>query len=236
MDRIPHVGVTPGKQRMIWAFWGAAALAALGGLMPVLFAGTSGRLTGVVIPFWVAAVALGACAVIYEQGRVTATVVYFIAGLAIVFGLLAMFSLPLRLAVLGTCPAAPAPCTTGLPRPLTDAENTGMGVAATLGILAVFVGFFGLSVLYRRTTLPPTTPPERRIPPMPAHATVHPPAAGAAEPGATAVDREPEPTAATATPEALEEPAEPEELEELPPHREEVLPELPAPESSTPTN
>ncbi len=228
MDRIPLVSVAPGKQRMIWAFWGAAALAALGGLMPVVFAGTSGRLTGVLIPFWVAAAALGACAVIYEQGRVTATVVYFIAGLAIVFGLLAMFSLPLRLAVLGTCPAAPAPCTTGLPRPLTDAENTGMGVAATLGILAVFVGFFGLSVLYRRTTLPPTTPPERRIPPMPAHATVQQPVASAPDPGGTAVDVEPEATAATAAPE------ESEQLEELPPHEEEELPELPAPESSTP--
>ena len=233
MDRIPHVSMAPGKQRMIWAFWGAAALAALGGLMPIVFAGTSGRLTGVVIPFWVAAAALGACAVIYEQGRVTATVVYFIAGLAIVFGLLAMFSLPLRLAVLGTCPAAPAPCTTGLPRPLTDAENTGMGVAATLGILAVFVGFFGLSVLYRRTTLPPTTPPERRIPPMPAHATAQPQAARTAEPAGTAVDVEPEPAAAAA---ASEQPKEPDEPEELPPHEEEVLPELPGPESSTPTN
>ena len=233
MDRIPHVGVVPGKERMIWAFWGAAALAALGGLMPVVFAGTAGRLTGVVVPFWVAAAALGACAVIYEQGRVTATIVYFIAGLAIVFGLLAMFTLPLRLAVLGTCPAAPAPCTTGLPRPLTDAENTGMGAAATLGILAVFVGFFGLSVLYRRTTVPPAAPPERRIPPVPARPAVPEPAAPAVEPAQPAAGLEPEATSAT---QAAEAPEEPEEPEELPPHQEEELPELPAPESSAPTD
>ena len=224
MDRIPHVNMAPGKERMIWAFWGSAALAALGGLMPVVFAGVSGRLTGVIVPFWVAAVALGACAVIYQQGRVTATVVYFVAGLAIVFGLLAMFSLPLRLAVLGTCPAAPAACTTGLPRPLTDAENTGMGAAATLGILALFVGFFGLSVLYRRTAAPTVAPPERRIPPVPARPAKP-------QPAAPTVDL----TTPPAGPDA--EAAEPAEApEELPPHPEETLPELPAPESNTPAN
>lgn len=220
---------------MIWAFWGAAALAALGGLMPVVLAGLSGRLTGVVVPFWVAAAAFAACALIYQQGRVTATVVYFIAGLAIVFGLLAMFSLPLRLAVLGTCPVAPAPCTSGLPRPLTDAENTGMGVAATLGILAVFVGFFGLSVLYRRTTLPPATPPERRIPPIAARAT--PPERRIPPMPARATAQEAPPAAADMSNQAVEADAEPpEEPAELPPHEAEQLPELPAPESGPPTD
>lgn len=210
---------------MIWAFWAAAALAALGGSIPVALTGVSGRLTGVVVPFWVAAVGLGACAVIYVQGRITTTVVYFVAGLAIVFGLLATFSLPLRLAVLGTCPALPAPCSTGLPRPLTDAENTGMGVAATLGILAVFVGFFGLSVLYRRSALPPPpAPPERRVPPMPARPARPQTAPPTAEPA--------HPAAAT---EALAD-EEAKAPEELPPHEEEELLELPAPEPSPPTD
>jgi hypothetical protein len=188
--------------------------------MPIVFAGTSGRLTGVLFPFWFAAIGFGACAVIYKQGRIPTAVVYFIAGMAIVFGLLAMFSLPMRLAVLGTCPALPAPCTTGLPRPLTDAENTAMGVAAVMGILAVFVGFLGLSVLYRTAATPPSVP-TRRIPPMP-------PRASTPEPAAPAPAPIPEPPVDEKTV-AEDEP------EELPPHVEEELPELPAPESESPT-
>lgn len=194
------------QDRWIWSFWGAAALAALGGLMPIVFAGPSGRLSGVAVPFWVAAVAFVGCALVHGQGRTTTSIVYFVAGLAVIFGLLAMFSLPLRLAVLGTCPALPTPCTSGLPRPLTDAENTGMGAAAALAILAVFVGFFGLTVLYRKTTAPPAMPRERRIPPV--------------APRPTPVEQK--------TPETREA----EEPKELPAPEQDVLPELPAPEPS----
>jgi hypothetical protein len=159
MDRIPHVSSTPAAQgRMMWGFWGAAALAALGGVMPLAFAGMSGRLSGVFFPYWFAAVLYCACALFHRQGRIAISVIYFVAGLAIVFGLLAMFSVPLRLAVLGTCPALPAPCPGGLPRPLTAAESTGMGVAAVLGILAVFVGFFGLTVMYRLASVARAAP------------------------------------------------------------------------------
>lgn len=207
------MNAAPSQQRMVWAFWAAAALAALGGLMPIVFAGPSSRLVGVLIPFWLAAIAFGACALLHQQGRITTAVVYFIAGLAIVFGLLAMFSLPLRLSVLGTCPAPPAPCTTGLPRPLTDAENTGMGSAAALGILSVFIGFFGLYVLYRRTALPPTAPPERRIPPIPPRPSTE----KAAPHSAVAAQAEAE----AKTP--VDEPP-----PELPPHEEGDLPELPS--------
>ncbi|HYL08362.1 MAG TPA: hypothetical protein VEU76_07415 [Candidatus Udaeobacter sp.] len=201
------------QERMIWAFWGAAALAAVGGLMPIVFAGTSGRLAGVIIPYWIAAIGFGACALIYRQGRIPVAVIYFFAGMAIVFGLLAMFSLPMRLAVLGTCPAPPAPCASGLPRPLTDAENTGMGVAAVMGILSVFVGFLGLSVLYRRSPAPPSVP-TRRIPPMPPRPSAPEPAAPAPVP-AQPVD---------------EKPVAQDEPEELPAHEEDEVPELPAEE------
>lgn len=212
--------VAADRDRMIWAFWAAAALAALGGLMPIVFSGTSGRLSGVLVPFWIAAIAFGACAVMHKQGRTVTSIVYFVAGLAVVFGLLAMFSLPLRLAVLGTCPAPPAACTTGLPRPLSDAENTAMGVAAVMGILSIFVGFLGLMVLYRRPAIPAPTPPTRRIPPM---ATAAPKKeTAAAEP------------AGVATNQAAPQNSHPAEDEpELPAHEEEELPELPAHESTS---
>ena len=204
------------RDRLIWAFWAAVGLSAAGGLMPIVFAGTSSRLAGVLIPFWGAAIGFAACAILYRQGRTVTSIVYFVAGLAIVFGLLAMFSLPLRLAVLGTCPALPAPCTSGLPRPLADAENTAMGAAAAFGIVSLFVGFLGLSVMYRRPPAPFATPPGRRIPPIPA-----------APPR-----REPEPVAVEAKAPPPENSAPHEEPDpELPAHEEEELPELPAHES-----
>lgn len=201
------------RRRAVWAFWAAGALAAIGGVSPILFAGFSGRLSGVVIPFWIAAVGFAACGFVYQQGRTVASILYFVAGLAVVFGLLAILSLPLRLAVLGTCPAAPAPCTTGLPRPLTFAENNGLDAAAVLGILAIFVGFFGLAVFYRRPPVPVYTPPQRKIPP------IQPVAARAEAPKAE--PHKIEPTIAH----------EPEEEPELPAHEEAESPELPPHES-----
>lgn len=207
------------RQRAVWGFWAAGALAAIGGVSPIVFAGFSGRLTGVVLPFWIAAIAFAACGFLYQQGRGTTSILYFVAGLAVVFGLLAILSLPLRLAVLGTCPAAPAPCPTGLPRPLTIAENNGLDAAAVLGILAIFVGFFGLALVYRRPPVPVYTPPERKIPP------VQPPAQTetkeAAPPKVEPLKVEPLKA------------EQPEEEPELPAHEEEELPELPAHESTS---
>ena len=197
------------EQRLIWSLWAAAGLAILGGVLPFVFGGTSSRVTAVVVPYVIGAIALGATPFAYRQGRTLAALVYFIAGLAIMFGLLTMFSLPVRLAVLGTCPALPAPCPAGFERPLTDAENTGMGVATACGLLAVFLGFFGLVVMYRRPHGGPVMPPAvRQIPPMPAAAPPAPPPV--AEPEAKA-----------------------EEPEELPAHEEEEVPELPPHESTS---
>ena len=201
-------------QRSIWSLWLAAAIVFIGGLLPLVFGGTSSRVDGVVLPFTIGAIGLAACALLSNQSRATIAVVYFVAGLAIVFGILSMVSLPVRLAALGSCPVAPNPCTTGLPRALSDAENTGIASAAAFGIVAVFVGFFGLVTIYRRAVTPPFMPPERKIPPV-APAT----AVQDAAPPAPQAKPEPQPE-----PEQEPEP-------ELPAPEE--LPELPAHESNT---
>ena len=198
--------------------WAAAGLAVLGGVMPVVFGGTSSRIAGVIIPFWIAAIALAACGLLKTQSRTVLSIIYFAAGLAIVYGLLSMFSLPLRLAVLGSCPAAPAPCPAGQSRPLTDGENTGMGAAATIGILALFMGFYGLMTIFRGAVIPQLGARARTIPPIVPTAPVPPgPATRPAEPAvvAASVAIEPEP--------------------ELPAHEEVELPELPPHESSSTT-
>jgi hypothetical protein len=148
------------------------------------------------------------CGFVYQQGRLVSAVLYFVAGLAIVYGALAMFAIPLELAVLGTCNPSPATCAGGVGRPLTTGENTGMGFAAGFGLVALFVGFLGLMIVFRKPVLPPApAPPVRNIPPV----------------------KTPEPEREARAPVAAE--AEKEEPELPAP---EELPELPAHESAEP--
>ena len=249
------------EPRLIWSFWAAAAFVALGGAIPFLVGGSSSRIASVFIPFAIAALAFAACALVHEQGRAITSALYLLAGLAIVYGLLTMFALPLQLAVLGTCPISPQPCASGLQHPLTVAENTGIGAAAAFGMAALFIGFFGLVVVYRRSSpAAPATPPVRTIPPIASRpATVRPGGveapksengAGSAEAKAEVKDlpdAKPRPKAraevrdlpdAKPRPKAraeLKELPEPEPELELPAHEEPERPELPPHESTPPT-
>jgi len=160
-------------QRAMWAFWIAAALAAIGAVAPLSFSiGAHSRLQWAIVPFGIAAVVLGINAVMYHQSRSLAATLYFVAGLAIVYGILAMVAVPLRLAVVGTCPPAPATCPLGYEQPMTSAENSGLALASFCGVLAIFVGFYGLLMLYRRLgvrplqrSLWPAKPPAQTTPP-----------------------------------------------------------------------
>ncbi len=98
----------------MWSFWLAAGIAFIGGLWPLVFGGTSSRVAMAVIPFTVGAAALAACGFFYRQGRAITAVIYFVGGLALVYGLLSMLAVPLEIAVLGSCPAPPAPCAPGV--------------------------------------------------------------------------------------------------------------------------
>jgi hypothetical protein len=199
---------SPTEQRLVWAFWLACVLAVLAGIAPFVFGGGSSRLGGAVFPFALAAIALGACALLYTQGRPIATALYFLASLAIVYGVLSMLSLPLRLAVLGTCDPEPAACGVGLERPLTGAESTALGFAIGIGIVAILTGFFGLVTLYRRHAAPP-------LPPMPPTRRIAPVGDKAAPDAAEAVAAPPQ--ASAPVPPSEPEPS-PEPEPELPPH------------------
>jgi hypothetical protein len=202
-------------------------MVAVGGVIPFLIGGSSSRIASVFIPFAIAALAFAACALVHEQGRAITSTLYLLAGLAIVYGLLTMFALPLQLAVLGTCPVPPQPCPSGVQHALTLSENTGIGFAGAFGVASLFIGFFGLAVVYRRSAAAakPSAPPVRNIPPvMPRPAKPAPVETPKAENGA-----EPAETRAE-----MKELPEPEPELELPPHEEEDRPELPPHESSSP--
>jgi hypothetical protein len=214
------------EPRLIWSFWTAAAVVAVGGAIPFLIGGSSSRIASVFIPFAIAALAFVTCALVHDMGRAITSALYLLAGLAIVYGLLTMFALPLQLAVLGTCPVPPQPCPTGVQHALTVAENTGIGFAGVFGIAALFIGFFGLVVVYRRSgaAAKPPAPPVRSIPPvMPRPAKPAPVETPKAENGAGPAETKAE----------MKELPEPEPELELPAHEEEDRPELPPHESSS---
>jgi hypothetical protein len=163
-------------QRARWAFWLTCGLAAIASGELLVLGGGFGRLGPPIISFAIAALASGACALLYTRGRHVATALYFLASLAIVYGILAMLTLPLRLAVIGACPPAPAACGAGLERSLTSGESNALELAIVLGIAAIVSGYLGLAMLRRREARPfrasaadtPRNPtvPTRRIPPV----------------------------------------------------------------------
>jgi hypothetical protein len=106
--------------------------------------------------------ALAAAALMYKRGRPLATALYFVAGIALVYGMLSMIAVPLRLAVLGTCDPAPAVCAAGFERPLSSGEDSGLAIGIAMGTLAILVGFFGLLMLFRIRPQSATAPPVRR--------------------------------------------------------------------------
>jgi hypothetical protein len=211
-----------GHQRARWAFWVMCALSAVAAV-ELLVVGGSNRLGAPVISFTIAALASGACALLYTLGRQIASLLYFLASLVIVYGTLALVTLPLRLAVIGTCPAAPAACGPGLEPALTSGESNALGLAIALGIAAIVAGYFGLATLRLRDArpLPPPAPPTRRNPPVPTRRippvvtktqgpmeAVTPEAAPPPTPVKTESEPVPEPMLELATPvEALELPA-----------------------------
>jgi len=224
-------------QRVRLAFWVAGGLVAIGALAPLIVGGgIHSRVAGVFFPFAIAAVALVVNGVMYQQGRPLAVTLYFIAGLAIVYGILAMLAVPLRLAVVGTCPPAPVHCPVGFEQPLSGGENNGLGVATFCGVLGIFTGFYGLLLFYRRQGLAarrqpslwPARPPEQSTPAP--TAPVEPAPAAPAEPLPAAI-AEPEPEAAASSrPKPARRAAAKRASTPPAPPADEELKELPAPE------
>jgi hypothetical protein len=156
------------------AFWVASGLAVVGAVLPlVVTIGQSNRLAATFWPFAAAAIGMGALAVFYERGRAMAGLVYFLSGLALAYGMLLLLSVPIKLAVLGSCPRPPTPCNGAVELQLSPAESTALTIAVAFGVMSLLAGFVALSVLYRqRAPAPPPAvwpeiPPAPKSPPAP---------------------------------------------------------------------
>jgi hypothetical protein len=244
-----------GRDRVVtWAYWAAGAFAAAGAVAPVIFAGgINSRLAGVLIPFAVAAVAMAINALYNHNGRLFTMLLYFVAGVAMVYGVMGMLAVKLTLLVAGSCDPAPAICPPGFQRPLTSSEEGTVNVVVALAILSILAGFYGLLVTYRRwpkvrtpvlqasmpeaaapapAVIPPTVaapvaPPEP-APVEAAPAKAVPAEAVAAEPvGAAPASTPPTPVRSPTRPRAKAKPRPADEPKELVAHAEPK--ELPAP-------
>src|SRR5258706_15585154 len=154
--------IARGEPRVVWSFWIAWGLAVTGGILPLLLGnGGTNRIAGAPIPFGVAAMALAAAALLYRQGRPLATALYFVAGMALVYGMLTMIAVPLRLAVIGTCDPAPAICPAGFERPMATGEDSGLAIGVAMGALAILVRVLGLLMLFRFRPAGAAPPPLR---------------------------------------------------------------------------
>src|SRR5260370_41386526 len=91
-------------QRSVWSLWVAVGLLVVGGLMPLVFGGTSSRVAGVILPFGVAAIALGAIALLQTQSRTILAAIYFVAGPPRLVRPLPRLLPPTRSSRPGTCP------------------------------------------------------------------------------------------------------------------------------------
>ncbi len=158
--------------RVLWSFWLACGLAATGAITPlVLAAGDISRISGVAIPFGIAAGSMAVNALTYQRGRSLATALYVIAWMAVVYGILRMIAVPLEEAVVGACPAGASSCSPGFARPFASSESLAIGVGIVTGALALQVGYFGLRALYRSTRQQQpaayaSPPPQRVIAPI----------------------------------------------------------------------
>jgi hypothetical protein len=234
---------SPKEARVLWSFWLACGLAITGGIAPLLLAaGGTNRVAVALIPFGVAAAAFAVDALIFDRGRPIATSLYFVASIALVYGMLSMIAVPLRVAVLGTCPPAPTLCPAGFEQPMTSGENSGLAIGIAMGTLAILAGFFGLLMLFRiRPQAYAPVPPVRRdaaMTPVPAAVPVEPSkepepvvAAPAAEPEPAHLEPAAAPVVEPSPPRAARKPRAPRtpKLRAVPPPSEERL-ELPPPE------
>lgn len=177
----------------MYLLWGACGLSILAALAVVLLplGGTANRIYGVAIAFGLAAAAVAALALAAQIDRVLSLILYGLTALALTYGLMSLASLPLRLAVLGTCPPAPAACPSGFEPEMTGGETLGVEAGITLAILALLLAVAAMEVRYQpRLRLFGRSPvrgePAAAPPEMKASAIVKKPAAETANRGSGA--------------------------------------------------
>lgn len=148
-----------------WGTWAASAFAAVCSVIAIAApAGGTNRVLGVAVPFAIGAVALAASALASRRVGWLSGALLAVATLAILYGGLLAVSLPLRLAVEGTCPKAAPSCPLGFDRPITAGENFAVYASAIGGVTALVLAFVVVEARYLRKPRPHQQRTDPRLP------------------------------------------------------------------------
>lgn len=146
-----------------WCIWAAFGLAVIGGFVAILApAGGPNRVLGVALPLAIAALALAASQLTTFRTGWLRALLYAASTLAVLYAMTLALSLPLRLAVEGSCRPAPSPCPLGFELPQTSGENFAVYAAVICGALALVFIFLAVELRYLRRpshAQPPPGPP-----------------------------------------------------------------------------
>ncbi len=146
-----------------WCTWSAGAAAAVGAVVAVVAtAAGPNRQLWVAVPFAVASAALAGAA--WQREGWISGLLYAAGILALLYGLFAALSLPLRLAIEGVCPVSSASCPVGFEHPATAAETVVVYAASISAALAILLALVAVEARFRHG---PRRIPDRSIPPPP---------------------------------------------------------------------
>lgn len=138
-----------------WCTWLACAVAALAALLVVIVPlGGTNRGLGVALVFAIAAVALAGNGLLWQRSFWAGVALFAVGGLALAYGIILALSVPLRLAVEGTCPLSVPNCPLGYEHPLTGAEGVVVYTSTILGALALVFVFAAVEVRHVRRGRP----------------------------------------------------------------------------------
>jgi hypothetical protein len=134
--------------------WAAFALAVACTVLAIAIpSGGTNRVQGAALPFAIGAAALAASAVTWQR-RTLGGLLYAAAALAILYGILLALSVPLRLAVEGTCSVTAVSCPLGFEYPATSAENFAVSTVTICGAVAVVLLFVAFELRFLRKPRP----------------------------------------------------------------------------------
>jgi hypothetical protein len=130
-----------------WLTWFACALAVLSALAVLLVPlGGTNRVVGAAVPFAVGAVALAGNSLTWRRSLWVGAGFFALGGLAIVYAIVLALSVPLRLAVQGTCPLQMSPCPLGFDHPLTGSEGFAVYTVTIFGLIALVLVFAAIEI------------------------------------------------------------------------------------------
>ncbi len=130
----------------------ASILVVLLGAAAVIYPSIGGhdRVLSALPALVVAAASLIANAIAWQRNVWLSAATFGLAGVALLYAMLTVLSLPVRLSVEGTCPRTAGTCPIGYEFPITGSESFSVYAATASCVLALLLVLFGLELRHIR--------------------------------------------------------------------------------------